>query len=197
MLQICWWYLRSHCFPLTVTCDNAEAKCAQDGWPLAQGLQYKDMVDWALFNAALFFLAAPLQRQRRTASVGCFMCPSVCSEFNKALSGGFFLILWIFPCSSQVEVNEHAAGDCCQSESDFSLDLDDLRFLFFFFFFSFFFFSFFLFFFLCLSLHSEEVELLLSSSSSSLLSSSSEVESSRSCFSCCILSLKNVHENPF
>lgn len=124
------------------------------------------------------------------------MYPPVCSKFNKALSGGFFLILWIFPCSSQVEVNQHAAGDCCQSDSDFSLDLDDLCFLFFFFFFSFFFFSFFLFFFLCLSLHSEEVELLPSSSSSSL-SSSSEVESSRSCFSCCILSLKNVNKNPF
>jgi len=139
--------------------------------------------------------------QKRTSTVGCCVYPSVCSELNKALSGSFLLILWIFPSSSQVKVNEHAAGDCHQSDSDFSLDLDDLRFLFFFFFFSFFFFSFFLFLFLCLSLHSEEVELLPSSSSSSLSSllssSSSEVESSRSCFSCCILSLKNVSKNPF
>lgn len=144
------------------------------------------------------FLLSGCRGAEEDASVGCCRHTHVCFKFNKALSGVFLLVLWIFPRSSQVEVNEHAAaGDCCQSDSDLSLDLDDLCFLFFFFFFSFFFFSFFLFFFLCLC--SEEVELLPSSSSSSLSSllSDSEVESSRSCFSCCILSLKYVNENPF
>lgn len=74
-----------------------------------------------------------------------------------------------------------ARSTSCQSESELAFDLEDLCFRFFFFFFSFFLFLCFSFFFLflCFSLHSEELELLPSSSS--------EVESSSSCFNCCIL----------
>lgn len=96
MLQVCQWSLGGRLFLLLVTGSNAEAPSDQAGWVSAWVLQHKDMVQCS-------FLLSGCRGAEEDASVGCCMHTHVCFKFNKALSGVFLLILWIFPHSSQVE----------------------------------------------------------------------------------------------